>query len=206
MPRKKIEPKRTRGRPRKGVINVEAERKKACEGIRKSAKQQLGIEDIDINEFREEIYGVTGKHKFTRAEMDTLHRQMDVLYTEFVTEAHAREEEDNKELNAKLKEEALQSTEPLPANAITREEWNQLHGLRPDGKQKPGPKPKKKKTIFDVEFEPGEPIDVEAIEREYLEAKIKEAASEPQLLKGRRVARDRWAARDAQLRHQQHWI
>ena len=55
-------------------------------------------------------------------------------------------------------------------------------------------------------LEPGEPIDVEAIEREYLEAKIKEAASEPQLLKGRRVARDRWAARDAQIRHQQHWI
>ena len=207
MPRKTTANKP--GRPRRQPLDIEVERHKVREGMRKTAKRQLGIEDVDINEFREQVHGVTSKHKFTRAEMDELRRRMDVLYTEFVTEQHERQAEEERELNAKLKQEALLSKEPVRDNAISREEWNLLHGLRPDGKKKPGPKPKKKKTIFDVELEAGEPIDIEAMEKQFLDQKIKEAAAEPQPLKGRRVAKDGWALRDAQLKReqqrQQHW-
>jgi hypothetical protein len=186
-----------RGRPRKGPLNLIEERAKVKASIRSAAKRRLGVEDIDIDEMRDEIYTITGKHKYTKQEMDDLRERMDLLYQEFVTEVHEREAIESQELHERLRAEAFELEQPRQTKAITPEEWNVLHGLRPDGKKKPGPKPKKKKMVHELApgecgtaEHPSEPIDVDALEAE-LEAKIfedhiEQQKSQPQQLKGKR--------------------
>ena len=85
---------------------------------------------------------------------------------------------------------------------MTREEYYAELGLRPDGKQKPGPKKAKPKTIFDVELEAGEPIDADEIERQWLEYTIMKEKTEVKPMQGRRLDRCGWHIRDAFTKRQ----
>ena len=66
-----------------------------------------------------------------------------------------------------------------------------MHGLRKNGKGlKPGPSKRKSKSVFDVELVPGEPIDFEELEVQWMEEQIRKKKDEPQQLKGKRMRDD----------------
>ena len=74
---------------------------------------------------------------------------------------------------------------------MSEDEWNEMHGLRKNGKGlKPGPSKRKPKSVFDVELVPGEPIDFEELETQWMEEQIRRKALEPQQLKGKRMRGD----------------
>lgn len=197
MPRKNTTTKRGPGRPRKPPYDLQAEIEKANAGIRRTARRQLGLDNLDVEQFIEDTGRITRKNKFTEKEMYELRRTLHELYDCYVTEKDEREAQENRELNERLREEALTSDKPRASKSITEEEWHLLHGRRADGKEKPGPKPRKKKQFFEVA--PGElgtatskaePIDIEAMEAE-LQAKMfeehaEEKRTKPQPPKGKR--------------------
>ena len=150
--------------------------------------------------FVEEIEGVTGKHKFTREEMDELRRKVDLIYTEYVNESWEAEAEYNAPYVDAMRAAAIQKAEPA-AGMMTEEEWNLAHGLRADGSKKRGPAPKKKKLVWDLSpgergtaEKPPEPIDIDAMEQELeerlMDEYIAERATQPQKLVGKRLRKD----------------
>ena len=200
MPRKKAEKKRGPGRPLKQPESAHELQAKARQGIRKTAERQLNREGIHIPELVEEVESITGKHKFTREEMDELRRKVDLIYTEFINEQWEAEAKSNEPYIEAMRAAALQKGEAVEG-MMTPAQWHEAHGRRYDGTKKRGPAPKKKKTVFDLSpgergtaEKPGEPIDVESMEQQ-LEAKlmeeyIKERDAQPQHIVGKRLRKD----------------
>ena len=70
-------------------------------------------------------------------------------------------------------------------------EWIRMHILRKNGKGlKPGPSKRKPKSVFDVELVPGEPINFEELEIQWMEEQIRRKTEQPQQLKGKRMRDD----------------
>ena len=65
---------RGRGRPKLEPVSAEELRLEALDGIKQKTDRQLNRSEIDIPKFVEEVKSVTGKHKFTRKEMDEMRR------------------------------------------------------------------------------------------------------------------------------------
>ena len=192
--------KRGVGRPKLEPMSGPELREKARAGIRRTTERQLKRNEIDVPTFVEEVEAVTGKHKFTRAEMDELRRKVDMIYNEYVLEKWESEAEANEPYIDPLRAAVIDSGKSLDG-MMSREEWNLAHGLRADGSKRRGPKPKKKKTVFDLSpgergtaEKPGEPISYEEMEQQ-LEAKlmdeyIKEREAQPQHSVGKRLRKD----------------
>lgn len=85
--------KRGRGRPKLQPLSAEELRMKALAGIKQTADIPLKREGIDIPTFVEEIDSVTGKHKFTRKEMDEMREKVDLIYNEFIKQKWEEEEQ-----------------------------------------------------------------------------------------------------------------
>ena len=91
-------------------------------------------------------------------------------------------------------EEALADPNAKPKKGfMSQEQWYREHGLRKDGQKKRGPKPKPKKTIYDIPAgergtasEKVESADLDAIEQEWLENYMEEHKNAPQPIKGKR--------------------
>jgi hypothetical protein len=158
---------------------------KAVAGIKRTANYQLNCGEIDVPAFVEEIESVTGKHKFTRKEMDEMRQKVDLIYHEYIKQQWEEEEQYRAPFIDTFRSAALESDRhPL-------EGWNQAHG----------PAPKKKKAVWDlspgdrgIADRPSEPVDLDEMERQ-LEAKmmeeyIRKQAEEPQTNKGKRVRKD----------------
>ena len=178
-------------------------REKALAGIRRTAERQLGREDIDVIALVEEVESITGKHKFTREQMDELRRKVDLLYNEYVTEKWEEEAKAFEAYVDPLRAVTLDSGKPLEG-MMTKEEWNLAHGLRADGSKKRGPAPKKKKTVFDIApgergtaKKPGEPTDFTQMEKELearmMEEHMQERDAHPQQNVGKRLRKDHLA-------------
>ena len=192
--------KRGPGRPKLEPMSGQELRLKALEGIRRNAERQLGRSEINVPDFVEEVESITGKHKFTRKEMDELRRKVDLLYTEYVNESWEAEAQHNAPYVEAMRAAAAQKAEPVEG-MMTREEWNLAHGLRADGSKRRGPAPKKKKLVWDLSpgeagtaEKPSEPIDLDAMEKELeerlMDEYIAERASQPQKLVGKRFRKD----------------
>ena len=70
-------------------------------------------------------------------------------------------------------------------------EWGWMHVLRKNGKGlKPGPSKWKPKSVFDIELVPGEPINFEELEIQWMEEQIRRKREQPQQLKGKRMRDD----------------
>lgn len=188
------------GRPRLEPMSGEELRLKALAGIKRTAERQLNREDINVVALVEEVESITGKHKFTRKEMDELRRKVDLIYDEFVKEQWETEAHYYEPFIDTLRATALTSGEPSQG-MMTREEWFEAHGLRKDGSKRRGPAPKKKKAVWDLSpgekgtaTKPGEPIDCDQMEQE-LEARmmehfIEERDAQPQKNVGKRLRKD----------------
>ena len=83
---------------------------------------------------------------------------------------------------------------------MTEAEWNKAHGLREDGSQPRGPKPKPKTTVWDLApgergtaTDPSEPMAIDAIEqeleREMFERHVEKQKNQTQMVKGKRLRR-----------------
>ena len=149
-------------------------REKALESIRASTKKRLALDELDVIDFCNDASNITGKHKFTKEEMDSIRERVDFIYRDAVEAQHQVEEEANTLYAEALRDIAIQS-ETSSQSLMTREQWFKEHDLRPDGSRKRGPKPKRKKKFYEVEpgdkglaTAPSEPVDIEAMEQELL--------------------------------------
>ena len=76
---KKVD-KRGPGRPRRKPQSAEELRLKAQQNIRERAEARSGIPGLDVDEFCHRVGSITGKHKFSREEMDEIRMRVDLLY------------------------------------------------------------------------------------------------------------------------------
>ena len=192
--------RRGRGRPKLQPLSAQELRMKAVAGIKRTADHQLNRGEIEVLTFVEEIQSVTGKHKFTRKEMDEMRQKVDLIYHEYIKQQWEDEEQYRAPFIDTLRSAALES-DKAPVRMMTKEEWYLAHGLRKDGTKRRGPAPKKKKAVWDLSpgdrgtaDRPSEPVDLDEMERQ-LEAKmmdeyIRQQAEEPQMYKGKRVRKD----------------
>ena len=191
---------RGRGRPKLQPLSAQELRMKAVAGIKRTADHQLNRGEIEVLTFVEEIESVTGKHKFTRKEMDEMRQKVDLIYNEYIKQQWEDEEQYRAPFIDTLRSAALES-DKAPVRMMTKEEWYLAHGLRKDGTKRRGPAPNKKKAVWDLSpgdrgtaDRPSEPVDLDEMERQ-LEAKmmeeyIRQQAEEPQMYKGKRVRKD----------------
>lgn len=179
------------GRPkRKPQLPAELQQQ-ARQSMRRTQERQLGRAGMDIAEVCEEVDAITLKHKYTREEMDTLRRKVDLLYHEFVLDQWQEEDQKMSPYTQALFALAVDNPTETSTKPMSEAEWNRMHGLRKDGKGlKPGPSKRKPKSVFDVELVPGEPIDFEELEVQWMEEQIRKKKEEPQQLKGKRMRGD----------------
>ncbi len=192
-----------RGRPpTQKIFSPQELRAKARENIQRCSERRHGIASLDVEDFCDETLNITRKHKFSKEELNDIRCKVDTLYKKFVEDKHEREAEYREPFLEALKGIDIQLSDGADSKMMTREEYYAELGLRPDGKQKPGPKKAKPKTIFDVELEAGEPIDADEIERQWLEHTIMKEKTEVKPMQGRRVDRYGWDIRDAFTKRQ----
>ena len=193
----KVEPKK-RGRPKTKPKSAEELRAKAQQKIHECAMHRKGLDTADVGEFIAKTGKITGKHKFTKEEMDDIRTKLDLLYREYVVEQQDKEAEKDAPYVETLRAEALKGNSKPSPGFMTPEKWAEEHGIRVDGKQKPGPKPKRKKLVYELEpgergngLEPAPPIDIEAMEKEIadqmMERHLREKEYEKRFLKGKRL-------------------
>ena len=174
------------GRPKRKPQSPAELRQQARESMRRTQERQIGRADIDITEVCEEVDAITLKHKYTKEEMDSLRRKVDLLYHEFVLDKWQEDEEQSSPYAEALFALAIEKQGEISTKPMSEAEWNEMHGLRKNGKGlKPGPSKRKPKSVFDVELVPGEPIDFEELETQWMEEQIRRKAEEPQQLKGK---------------------
>ena len=179
------------GRPKRKPQSPAELRQQARESMRRTQERQIGRADIDITEVCEEVDAITLKHKYTKEEMDSLRRKVDLLYHEFVLDKWQEDEEQSSPYAEALFALAIEKQGEISTKPMSEAEWNEMHGLRKNGKGlKPGPSKRKPKSVFDVELVPGEPIDFEELEVQWMEEQIRRKSEEPQQLKGKRMRDD----------------
>ena len=179
------------GRPPRKPQSPHELQQQARESMRRTQERQLGREEMDIAEVCEQVDGITLKHKYTREEMDSLRRKVDLLYHEFVLDKWQDDEEQMSPYAEALFALAIENQTETSSKQMNEAEGNEMHGLRKDGKGlKPGPSKRKPKSVFDVELVPGEPVDFEELELQWMEEQILKKKNEPQQLKGKRLRGD----------------
>ena len=180
-----------KGRPKTQPQSPQQLRQLARESIRRTQERQLGRASLDVKEVCEKVDDITLKHKYSREEMDLLRRQVDLLYHEYVLDKWQEEAEHMEPHSNALQAIAIDYGERSTSKQMTEAEWRELHGLRKDGKGlKPGPSKRKPKSAFDMELVPGEPIDFEELELQWMEEQILRKKNEPHQLKGKRMRGD----------------
>ena len=156
-------------------------------------ERRLGRRDIDVEELCVSVSAITHRNKFTKEERDELHEKVQILYDEYVV-SKWEEEKLDEGVAETLRAVALESPQKTEQRMQTREEWASNHGLRLDGKRKPGPPKAKKKTVFDIApgdrgtaAGPSEPIDPQVFEEQWMDAQIAKRKEEDRFIKGRRL-------------------
>ena len=192
--------KRGSGRPKLQPKSPQQLQEEARSGIQRSMERRAAELPLPPQpaEVIEEVSAVTRKQRFSKEEMAELKQKLDFIYNKYLEEQWALEAENNRELNEKLRGIALSSPELTGSTGMmTEAEWHKAHGLREDGSKPRGPKPKPKKTVWDLgpgeggtASAPSEPIDLDAMEQEFerqmFERHIEEQRTQPQMVKGKR--------------------
>ena len=148
--------------------------------------------------------------EFNKRELDQLHGIFEVLYQDALDDIAIARQHEKEPLPFERKgyavgvKEAFDQDITTPSGQMSKEDWCKIHRLRPDGKNKSGPKPKKKKNIFDLApgekgleakpYEPCKKMPHETEEgyliRRELEIRMDKIAKEPPRLQGKRVNRN----------------
>ena len=184
------------GRPRTQPKTPHQLQQLAHEGIHRTQQRYKGELATEIEELCDSVDNLTHRNRFTQEEMDELKLKVNRLYDEIVVGQMTDDEKMWSATEARIAS-ALAEGNSAPSQPMTEEEWRKLHRLRPDGKRKPGPLPKKKKTIYEIPAGTGglaeertPSLDCDEIERQWMENYIEERKNEPKFLKGKRVRND----------------
>ena len=179
------------GRPRKKPQSIHELRNNAQAGIRRTQARQVGREDLDVKEFCEKIDSITHRNRFTTQELNEIRTTVDLLYHEYVLSKWQEDEEQMSPYAEALFALATENQTATSSKEMSEAEWNAMHGLRKNGRGlKPGPSKRKPKSVFDVELMPGEPINFEELEIQWMEEQILKKKEEPQQLMGKRLRGD----------------
>ena len=156
-------------------------------------ERRLGRKDIDVEELCIEVRGITQRNRFTKEERDELHEKVQMLYDEFVV-AKWEEEKLDECVVQTLRAVSLEAPQKTEQKMQTPEHWAVNHGLRLNGKRRPGPPKAKKRTVFVVApgergtlAGPSEPIDAEVFEHQWMDSQVAKQKDEDRFLKGRRL-------------------
>lgn len=192
-------PKRKIGRPPKqkyfsaDELRVQAyERMKRSESINKEQlpdkAEELYIKTLELNQYK----------RLTLKEINELREQVSEVYLAFKAQQEEAIAQEFQEINKVAAACAAQMNEAASTSQMTEAEWHKLHGRRPDGSKPRGPKPKKKKLVWELEpgekgtaLEPSAPIDIEAMEKvleqALIERHLEQQEEEAKFLKGKRL-------------------
>lgn len=193
--------KRGRGRPKKGPIDLQAERARVAKTIKERRAERLGIDSVDAEEHCKSLDMLSHRNRLTKAEVNELRETSTALYEKFLDTQWEMEALRNERYigaaRAAAIDKALSNPDQQPSSfkPMSWEDWCKEHHLRPEnGKGKPGPLKKKPKAIWDLEpaakgtaTDPSEPIDVDALEQKFMDEYIKDKENEQQFLKGKRL-------------------
>ena len=194
------------GRPPRKPMSPYELQEQARESMRRTQERQLRRNEMDITAVCEQVDGITLKHKYTREEMDSLRKKVDLLYHEFVLDKWQQDEEQLSPYAEALFALAIEKQTETSSKQMSQEEWNAMHGLRKNGKGlKPGPSKRKPKSVFDVELVPGEPVDFEELEMQWMEEQILRKKYEPHQLKGKRLRNSSAKISNRNSSHQSFW-
>lgn len=193
--------KRGRGRPKKGPIDLQAERARVAKTIQERAANRLGIDDINVEEFCERLDKVSHRNKLTKEEVDELRETSNALYQKFLETQWEMEELRNERYIGAARNAAIDKAltdpdfQPSSFKPMSWEEWCKEHHLRPEnGKRKPGPLKNKPKAIWDIRAgekgtatEPGKAIDPQVFEQQWMDAQVQKLKEEDRFPKGKRM-------------------
>ena len=186
-----------RGRPRNKPQSAEALRVLALQSICSSQQRFKDTSVIPVEELKEKIDELNTRKRYTSKEMDELRKQVSEMYDSFKAEQEEQQAQHDASLNAALRAIHIEAG-ISNQKSITEAEWNALHDRRPDGSKKRGPKPNKKKLVWDLSpgecgtaEEPLPPVDLDAMEKAHEEAMMEQAIeaqkAQPKYAVGKRL-------------------
>ena len=201
MPARQTKTKRPVGRPRLGPKHIDELRMKALEGMDRSRVRYEGESSIPLDQLKQKVNDLSTRKKYSGQEIKELRETVAEMYEHHLDTLVAEEAQQNKELNEALRCVHVDVGIKSSGKTLTEKEWFALHGRRHDGTKPRGPKPKKKKTVWELApgekgmgTEPAEPIDFEQIEREYekemFEREIQRQKDLPAFAVGKRLRKD----------------
>lgn len=194
--------KRRPGRPPKQRFFTAAElHKAAMASIERSKERRRNSLPDRAEELYTKTHSLNQYERMTLKEIEVLRKQVAEVYDEFKAQQDEAEAQANSEMNKLVAVLTAQLKSGSTGKTLTEAEWNELHGKRPDGSKKRGPRPKRKKLVWELEpgekgmaLEKAEPIDADAMERVFEEALmeryIQQKKEEQKFLKGKRMRND----------------
>ena len=193
--------KRPVGRPKRQPEPINALRLKALEGMDRTRQRQDTRNFVPLDELKDKVDGLSARKKYTGKEIEELRTSVKEMYDFYVADLNEEKAKNERELNEALRCMHIDLDIKPSGKAITEKEWNLLHDLRPDGKKRPGPKPRPKKTVWQLGpgergngTEPAEPVDLDAMEKAYetamIEREIQRQKETPDFCVGKRLRKD----------------
>ena len=135
---------------------------KTAEQLRKEAKQRLKQRSVEQYLPLNKEERIVALEEITQMDFTTFNKRellqlqgiFQTIYNSAVEELQAEKELQAEQcVISKARaglEEALEQGVTSSAKSMTTEEWNELHGLRENGKRKPGPQKKPPRSLFDL--------------------------------------------------------
>ena len=194
--------KAKRGRPPKQKVFTAAELHAEAEA---SIERSRARRTDELPGRAEELYVKTQElshqKRMTVKEIEELRKQVSEVYNEFKNQQEEAEAQANSEMNKLVAALTAQMNPGSSGKTLTEAEWHELHGRRADGSKPRGPRPKRKKLVWEVEpgtnglaSEPQQPVDVDEMERVFeqamMERHIQQQQEESKFIKGKRLRKD----------------
>lgn len=174
----------------KAEASIERSRARHRDSLPEKAEELL-IKTQELNQYK----------RMTLKEIEELRKQVSEVYNEFKAQQDEAEAQANSEMNKLVAVLTAQVRSGGLSKTLTEAEWHELHGRRPDGSKPRGPKPKRKKLVWEIPAgemgtasEPPEPIDIEGMERVFeqalMEQHLQQQKEESKFIKGKRLRND----------------
>ena len=176
-----ITTKRKVGRPKSKPQSAEALRALAIQSMSSSQRRLKDESVLPVEELKTKIDELSTRKRYSAKEMNELRKQVFEMYNDFKAEQEEEQAQQEASLNAALSAISIDAG-VSHQRTITEAEWNALHDRRADGSKKRGPKPMKKKMVWDLSpgecgtaEEPLPPVDLDAMEKAHEEAMMEQA-------------------------------
>lgn len=198
--------KRPVGRPKRQPQSIDAIKLKALQGMERSRERYKDEHSLPLEELKEKVESLSARKKYSGAEIQELRSTVEAMYERHIISVSEEKAREEKDLNEALRCIHIDLDIKPSGKSLTEAEWFALHGLRSDGSKPRGPKPRKKKQVWDLSpgergngTEPAEPVDLDAMERDYeakmFEKEIQRKKDMPTFAVGKRLRKDHQIAR-----------